>query len=36
MCPKSLDILSRAVNVPINPDATEEELDAIAEKLLNV
>jgi dTDP-4-amino-4,6-dideoxygalactose transaminase len=36
MCPKSLDILSRAINIPINPDATEEELDAIAEKLLNV
>lgn len=36
MCPKSLGILSRAINIPINPDATEEELDAIAEKLLNV
>lgn len=36
MCPRSLDILSRAVNIPVSPDATVESLDLVAEKLLGV
>ena len=33
MCPKSLDILSRVVYVEIDPDWTQEELDATVEKV---
>ena len=36
MCPKSLDILSRAVSIPVSPDKTESELDEIINKLLSV
>lgn len=33
MCPKTLEILSRAVYIPVNPDANERELDTLAEKI---
>jgi dTDP-4-amino-4,6-dideoxygalactose transaminase len=36
MCPKTLDLLSRAVNIPINPDSTEEDLDKLVEKIFNI
>ena len=36
MCPKSLDILSRAVTIPLSPDRTEAELDEVINKLLSV
>ena len=36
MCPKSLDILSRAVSIPVSPDKTEAELDEVIKKLLSV
>ena len=36
MCPKTLDLLSRAVNIPINPDYTKSDLDKIAETILNI
>jgi dTDP-4-amino-4,6-dideoxygalactose transaminase len=36
MCPKSLDILSRAVSIPLSPDKTEAELDEVINKLLSV
>ena len=35
MCPKTLDLLSRAVNIPMSPDITEAELDLIVEKLVS-
>ena len=36
MCPASIDILSRAVNIPVSPEKSEDELEAMAEKLLSV
>lgn len=36
MCPKTLDLLSRAVNIAISPEHTTEDLDKISEKLLNI
>jgi len=36
MCPRSIDILSRAVNIPVSPDKTESELDEVVSKLLSV
>jgi hypothetical protein len=33
VCPRSLDIMSRSVYVPLSPDATEAELDAKIEKI---
>ena len=36
MCPKTLDLLSRAVNIPINPEHTKSDLDKIAETILNI
>ena len=35
MCPRTLNLLSRAVNFPIDPDLTEAELDIIVEKLIS-
>ena len=36
MCPRSIDILSRAVSIPVSPDKTESELDEVVNKLLSV
>ena len=36
MCPKTLDLLSRAVNIPIDPNKNERELDELVNKILNV
>lgn len=33
MCPKTLDLLSRTVYLPMNPDATDCELDALIESV---
>ena len=33
MCPKTLDLLSRTVYIPMNPDWTEEEINALIEKI---
>lgn len=33
MCPQTLEILSRAVYISVNPDANEKELDALVEKI---
>lgn len=33
MCPKTLDILSRTVYISMNPDWTEEEINALIEKI---
>ena len=33
MCPVTLDILSKVVYISVNPDATKNELDALAETI---
>lgn len=34
MCPKSLDILTRCVHVPVNPDWTEADIEAKAKEMI--
>lgn len=36
MCPKTLDLLSRAVNIPIDPEKSEKELDELVNKIMNI
>ena len=36
MCPKTLDLLSRAVNIPINPEKSEKELDELVNKIMHI
>ena len=35
VCPRTLDLLSRTVFVPVDPDWTEEQIDALALRMLD-